>query len=135
MNIDKVIVITSALIKDRRGKVLLLQRSKKSSHPGFWQLVEGKIVSGESPTEALKREVKEETKTKVSKLILNSVFYNEIEAKGLNYLCFRIVFNTIISSSKIRIGDEHVSFGWFSQSEIAKLALLPGTTDIFDGSI
>ncbi len=135
MVIDKVLVIATSIIKNTKGKILLIQRSEKSSYPSYWQLVEGKLEKGESPSEALKREVEEEIGVSVLQLEINSVIYNEIEAKGLKYLCFRIVFETIISSKKIKISDEHTSFGWFNKDEVAKLLLLPGTGEVLENLI
>ena len=132
MIIDKVLIIVSAIIKNEKDKVLLLQRSKKSSYPGHWQLVEGKLKEDELPLGALEREVKEETGVKVSQIKMNTVTYNEIEAKGLKYLCFRIVFDAKVVSSKIKTSDEHISFGWFNKDEAIKLPLLPGTENILD---
>ncbi|MDP3994754.1 MAG: NUDIX hydrolase [bacterium] len=132
MLIDKVLIIASAIIKNKQGKILLLQRSKKSSYSAYWQLVEGKLEKGESPNEALKREIKEETSLSVLKMDLSSVFYNEIKAKGLKYLCFRIVFNITVDPKVIKTSDEHVSFDWFDKEEILKLRLLPGTEKIMN---
>lgn len=127
MQIDKVLVMASAFIQNQKGEVLLLQRSEKASYPHYWQLVEGKLETDEPPEDALKREIIEETQTSVTELKLNSVSYNKLEAKGLQYLCFRIVFNTEISSENIKLSDEHLSFNWFSKSDALKLDLLPGT--------
>jgi len=113
MIIDKVLVIASAIIKNKQGKVLLLQRSKKSSYPAYWQLVEGKMEQNESPSKSLKREISE-----------------EIGVNGLKYLCFRIVYDVKISSNKIKTSDEHISFGWFDKEEIEGLTLLPGTEKV-----
>jgi len=66
--IDKVIVIATSIIKNSKGQILLVQKSKRSSYPGFWQLVEGKLEEGENPAEALKREAKEEIGVSVSQL-------------------------------------------------------------------
>ena len=91
MNIDKVLVISTAIIRNAKNEILLVKRSKKSSYPDYWQLVEGKMESGESPEETINREVIEETKTQIDRIELKSVYHNEIEAKGLKYLCFRVV--------------------------------------------
>ena len=130
VNIDKVLVIASAFIKNSKGQVLLLERSNKSSYPGYWQLVEGKLERGELPVVAIKREIEEETGSAVSALDIDSATYNEIEAKGLKYLCFRIVFFVKINTKKIKTSDEHASFGWFSKPDALSLRLLPGTEDI-----
>lgn len=132
MIIDKVLVITSAIIKNKQGKTLLLKRSEKSSYSGYWQLVEGKLEENESPSGSLKREIKEEIGVDGIRFEMNNVFYSEIEAKGLKYLCFRIVYGTKISSYEIRTSDEHVSFGWFDKIEIQKLKLLPGIEKVLE---
>jgi mutator protein MutT len=132
MIIDKVLVIASAVIKNKQGKVLLLQRSKKSSYPGYWQLVEGKLEANESPSGSLKREIKEEIGVNETRIEMKNIFYSEIEAKGLKYLCIRVVYDTKISSYEIKTSDEHVSFGWFDMSEIVKLILLPGTEKVIE---
>jgi len=130
MIIDKVLVIASAIIKNKQGKVLLLQRSKKSSYPAYWQLVEGKMEQNESPSKSLKREISEEIGVNGHLTKMNTVFYDETEAKGLKYLCFRIVYDVKISSNKIKTSDEHISFGWFDKEEIEGLTLLPGTEKV-----
>ncbi|WKZ26067.1 MAG: NUDIX hydrolase [bacterium] len=132
MNIDKVLVISTAIIRDSKKQVLLIKRSKKSSYPDHWQLVEGKINISESPEETIRREVEEETKIEVNKLELKSVYHNEIEAKGLNFLCFRVVFNAIVTPNDIVISDEHTEFGWFNRKTVNKLILLPGTKEILE---
>lgn len=132
MNIDKVLVIATSVIKNAKGQVLLVQRSKKSTYPGYWQLVEGKMENDEPPNETIVREVKEEIGVQTTKLKLISVFHNKIKAKGLRHLCFRIVFNVMIPSNNIKISDEHVDFGWFNKETIGKLSLLPGTKEILE---
>jgi len=47
-------------------------------------------------------------------------------------LCFRIIYKAIISSKKINISDEHISFGWFEKEKALKLPLLPGTKEILE---
>lgn len=51
-------VVAGFLIKE--GKVLVGQRPENNSLPGQWEFPGGKIEMGESPEEALARELKEE---------------------------------------------------------------------------
>ena len=118
MNIDKVLVISTAIIRNAKNEILLVKRSKKSSYPDYWQLVEGKMESGESPEETINREVIEETKTQIDRIELKSVYHNEIEAKGLKYLCFRVVFNVVTNSNDINLSDEHTDFSWFNKKQL-----------------
>jgi 8-oxo-dGTP diphosphatase len=53
------LLVTAAIILDR-GKVLITRRPDESRHAGFWEFPGGKIDSGESPEQALTREIREE---------------------------------------------------------------------------
>jgi mutator protein MutT len=54
--------IVEAIVKDSRGNILLLKRSKNNSvYIGKWQLPGGKANKGESAIHAVKREIFEET--------------------------------------------------------------------------
>ncbi|MFD7107624.1 NUDIX hydrolase [Streptomyces celluloflavus] len=57
--IDKLVV--GAVITDGAGKVLLLHRAADEYLGGLWELPSGGVDDGESLTEALRREVAEET--------------------------------------------------------------------------
>lgn len=52
-------VVAAALV-DREGRVLLQQRPPGSQMEGLWEFPGGKIDAGESPEEALIRELREE---------------------------------------------------------------------------
>lgn len=53
------LVVAVALV-DSDGRVLIAQRSEKKSLPGLWEFPGGKVEKGESPEEALIRELHEE---------------------------------------------------------------------------
>ncbi len=55
----KLIEVVAGLIV-REGRVLICQRSATSKFPLKWEFPGGKIESGESPTAALERELREE---------------------------------------------------------------------------
>jgi mutator protein MutT len=130
--IDKVIAIASALIKNKEGKILLLQRGESSSFTNHWQFVEGKLEDNEKIIEALNREIQEEIGVPVLDIELNSIFYNDLVAKGTNYFVFRVVFDVKIKSEDITLSNEHKSFGWFSMKEAEALPLLPGVKELLE---
>ena len=49
-----------AAILEREGRILICQRTAQQSHPLQWEFPGGKVEPGESPTQALARELEEE---------------------------------------------------------------------------
>ncbi|MBI1864067.1 NUDIX domain-containing protein [Candidatus Woesebacteria bacterium] len=129
MTIDKILLIATSVIQNDK-KALLLQRGEESSYSNHWQLPEGKLEEGETPNKALKREIKEEIGGEISSLKFQTVFYNDLEAKGLQYLAIRAVFKAKLKSNKIILSKEHKNYGWYSKKEALNLPLLPGTKEI-----
>jgi 8-oxo-dGTP diphosphatase len=56
----RVVPCVGAVVHDAAGRLLLIQRGH-DPHRGLWSLPGGRIEAGESPEEALVREVREET--------------------------------------------------------------------------
>lgn len=56
----KVILVSAVALIDIDGRVLITQRPKEKSMEGLWEFPGGKIESGETPEDALVRELYEE---------------------------------------------------------------------------
>lgn len=59
-------VVAGVIFNPNYDAILVGQRAQSASHPLKWEFVGGKVENGESPEEALKREVEEETTLKIS---------------------------------------------------------------------
>ncbi|MFA5931211.1 MAG: NUDIX domain-containing protein [archaeon] len=77
---NKRVVISEAIVKDSKGKVLLLKRSRANSiYIGKWQFPGGKAEVGENARQAITREIFEETGCKCFSLkLLKKVIFSEI---------------------------------------------------------
>ena len=53
------LLVTAAVIFEK-GKVLITRRPEDKAHAGLWEFPGGKVDPGESPEEALCREIREE---------------------------------------------------------------------------
>ena len=111
-----------------RTQYLLLKRIPRTRglEEGFWQPVTGGIEEGEKRTEALKREVSEETGIKNVVRIIENVHYDEFwdffKREARQHLIKEFVFGVEISSNeKIVISREHSEYRWCSFEEALKL--------------
>jgi len=59
-NPDIIPVVALALFHPRKNKYLIVRRNAEQSGAGFWEFPGGKIETGETPREALVREIQEE---------------------------------------------------------------------------
>lgn len=128
MNIDKILTIASAVVKNDKDEFLLLKRGETKTFHNHWQLPEGKLEENESPFDALKREIKEELGAEIERAELITVTHAELTAKGIKYLAFRLIYSIKIHNvQNIKLSSEHFEYDWFEQNDLNNLELLPGT--------
>jgi 8-oxo-dGTP diphosphatase len=69
------LLVTAAVLFDG-DKVLITRRPDDSRHAGLWEFPGGKLEAGESPEEALRREISEELNAEIRVVeIFEVVFY------------------------------------------------------------
>lgn len=117
-----------AIILNKKGKVLGLERK---DIPGAWQMPQGGLEEGESPLEAVKREVREETGIKAKNLELLSATSRllayelppEARSKktGRGQVQYWFLFRFIGQDEAITLGDqkEFRAWKWMSMDKLA----------------
>ena len=124
-----VIPCVGAVIKDDRGRLLLIKRGHAPG-AGLWSLPGGRIEPGETDTEALVREMREETGLviKVGQLI-GTV---RRPAQDGAVLDIRDYAATVTGGS-LRPGDDAADARWVDASELASLPLTGGLVEALTG--
>ena len=121
----KTIRVVAAIIIDN-GKVFATQRGYGEFKDG-WEFPGGKIDAGETPEEALVREIKEELDTEVEiQELLDTVEYD--------YPNFHLSMDCFIC--KIKSGDlvlkEHEAATWLTKEKLNSVEWLPADITLID---
>jgi 8-oxo-dGTP diphosphatase len=116
----KKIDVVGAVIINEKNEVLCALRSQTMSLPGFWEFPGGKIETGETPQESLKREIREELNCtiEVGDLVADATHeYPTIIVRLITYFA-RIIDGTPIA-------NEHEKLIWLSINELDSLEWAP----------
>jgi 8-oxo-dGTP diphosphatase len=111
-------VVGAVIIKN--GKILCAQRGPEKALPLKWEFPGGKIEEGESPEEALRREINEEIhcEVEIGGQIEHTVYEYEFGIVHLTtFNCKLIGGNPVLT--------EHVSIKWLKPDELRSLDWAP----------
>ena len=105
-------------------KFLLIKRTTEARGDYYhWEFPGGRLEFGESPMQALKREINEETGLEVEKLILlnawNSFKDECTEIIGLTYIC-------TANGDNVMLSKEHSDYEWVTYEEMNHYNLVKG---------
>jgi 8-oxo-dGTP diphosphatase len=110
-----------AAVIEREGRVLICQR-KLGRHALKWEFPGGKIEPGESPQEALKRELREE-------LRIDAVIGNEIHRQTVRYgngPVIHLTFFRVTDFTGEPVNTEFERIVWEQRNKLAQYDFLEG---------
>lgn len=122
---NKTISVVAAIIRD--GSRIFATQRGYGPWRGWWEFPGGKIEQGESPEEALKREIREELDTEIS---VDKFFrtvewdYPEFHLSMRCYLC------SVVSGSLVL--KEHEAARWLAKDELHEVKWLPADEQLTD---
>lgn len=120
------IVVVAALIR-RQGKVLVGQRPEGGSLAGQWEFPGGKIEFGESPEEALSRELSEELGIHADIGSLKFAATHNYGKTGILFLFYEVKF----WKGQLKT-QQHMELKWVTPKELADLELPEANAKFLD---
>lgn len=120
----KRIEVVAAIIHDDNGRVFATQRGY-GEWQDFWEFPGGKMEPGESPEDALKREIWEELETRI-------VIEHMVGTVEYDYPAFHLTMHCFWC--RIESGDltlkEHEAAKWLNRDELDSLDWLPADREV-----
>jgi phosphoglycolate phosphatase len=128
---ERPVATVGAVVLNSAGQVLMLRTHKWSN---LWGIPGGKIRFGETSTQALVREIKEETNLDVHDVrfvlvqdcIHSKEFYRDAHFILLNYTC------RCSEAGRVQLNEEAQEFRWLSLSQARQLSLNEPTRILLD---
>lgn len=111
----------------RRGRLLAAQRPEGKAHEGYWEFPGGKLEQGETPQEALTRELAEELGIGVRGCRFWKTTTHVYEEYGRHV---RLYFFHVIAFAGEPCAREGQNIRWVTPAEAAELPLLPADTEL-----
>lgn len=126
------LVVKSIIFNKNCDRILLLQRSEEDPvGANTWEGVGGNIESGETPEEAIKREVREETG--ITKIAIRNIAYATLVYSDEPYLIMAYICQA--PTDTVTLSNEHQAFLWADQEACRKLLPEPIIDDFSKNGI
>jgi mutator protein MutT len=126
-NAQAILAVSAAVVKD--GKFLLVRRGREPAR-GLFAFPGGRVEIGETPEEAVRRELMEETAVEAGPL----EFFRELEITDPadeSRILFRLrVFHGAYASGTETAGDDAEAVGWFTTEAMHELPMTATTLAI-----
>lgn len=107
-----IVVVAGAIVHER--KWLIARRREGKSMAGFWEFPGGKIESGESPAQALEREIMEEMGIMIHATTVLGTNLHHYSTVSVELILVRAVY----VSGEIQLSD-HDAYAWVESKDFS----------------
>ena len=122
----KQIEVVAAIIRDAEGRVFATQRGY-GEWQDWWEFPGGKMEAGETPEEALKREIWEELETRIAVERLLTTVEWDYPAFHLTMHCYLCH----IESGHLEL-KEHEAARWLTKTQLDEVKWLPADEQVIN---
>ena len=122
----KTINVVAAIIHDAQGRILATQRGY-GEWKDWWEFRGGKVEAGESPEDALQREIREELETHI-------VIERLVTTVEYDYPSFHLTMHCFlchVESGSLTL-KEHEAARWLSKDELHSVRWLPADLEVVE---
>lgn len=120
-----IVNVVAAIIED--GDCILATQRGYGEFKDGWEVPGGKIESGETPQQALKREIKEELNAEITVGDLLTVVEHDYPTFHLSMQCFLCT----VASGELVL-KEHKAAKWLTQDQLNTVAWLPADVKVVE---
>ena len=125
-------VEVAACYLEMDGKILLLERRKTKSEPGKWGVPAGKLEQNETPAEAAKRELFEETGIDIEIVHLTYIPTLYIQKLGYNFIFHPFKVDLPLHQiPEVQLSSEHENYKWATPEDMKNMPLIAGAWEAF----
>lgn len=110
------------------GQLLLLECASSKPEPGQWGVPAGKIETSETPEQAAKRELFEETGIFIEDAQLHAIGSLFIRKPHIDYT-YHLFQITLKTKPEVRLSSEHPNYLWALPEEIEALPLMDAASE------
>ena len=122
----KIIKVVAAILQ-KEDKILIARKKQGKPLAGYFEFPGGKIEEGETPQEALVREIKEELETEIAVGELIDTIEYDYPTFHLSMDCF---WAEIVSGELVL--TEHEAAKWLTKDELNSVDWLPADVTLID---